>query len=149
MSSITISLAQRDALNNWARTQPGLRGVFGYTNSDGLLGGDGPPSTGLGDILATANSDTVYPEISRLTLDQDRVLTTGSIEVKYIYISNSTDNPVEVAFLDNDNIPFLNMNAPARGSGEYSGLWVADNGFKIAGVDDIDVVVSILHLLST
>lgn len=85
------------------------------------------------------------PRISRLTLDADRVLTTGTITVSYIYIANSTASPVEVVFLDNDAVPILNMVVKAQSSDRFEGAWIVDNGLNISGVSDVDVVVSILH----
>jgi hypothetical protein len=41
---------QREALNNWTRTQPSLRNAFEYTIGQGVPG-TAPPSDGLGDRL--------------------------------------------------------------------------------------------------
>ncbi len=84
-------------------------------------------------------------QISRLPLGVDRVVSGGSIRVNLIYIANSTSSPVSVAFLDNSDIPLLNMTVPALDSESFPGTWIADNGLKISGVGDSDVIVTILH----
>ena len=87
----------------------------------------------------------IASRITRLTLNADRVLTTGSIRVYSVYIANTTTTPVEVVFHDNDGIPLLNMVCPAFGSENFAGLWLADNGLKVLSLDDAGVIVTILH----
>ena len=84
-------------------------------------------------------------QISRLPLDVDRVVSTGSIRVHTIYVANATANPAHVAFLDNDNIPLLNMVIPAYDSDDFGGPWIADNGLKISGLGSSDVIVTVQH----
>jgi hypothetical protein len=83
--------------------------------------------------------------ISRYVMSQDRTVTTGSIRVHNIYVGNASADAVEVVFHDNDNIPLLNMVCPAMDSDDFGGIWLADNGLKIIGIDDADVIVTIIH----
>ena len=83
--------------------------------------------------------------ISRLPLDEDRVVSAGSIRVNLVYVANSTASPASVAFLDNNDIPVLNMTVPALDSESFPGVWLADNGLKVSGLSDAGVIVTVLH----
>lgn len=87
----------------------------------------------------------VSTRLSRLPLNADRVVSTGSIRVHNIYVSNATDTPIEVAFLDNSGIPLLNMTVSAYDSDNFGSVWIADNGLKVSGLDDVNVVVTVAH----
>lgn len=83
--------------------------------------------------------------ISRFTLDANRTVTDGSIRIQNIYVANSTDMAAEVVFQNNDSSPILNMVVGAMDSEQFSGNWIADNGLKILGLSEANIVVIILH----
>lgn len=83
--------------------------------------------------------------ISRLTLESDKVVSTGTIRVQNIYVANVTNTPAEVVFQDNDGVPILNMMVPAYDSDDFGGHWIADNGLKIIGLDDQNIIATIIH----
>lgn len=83
--------------------------------------------------------------IARLTLDEDRVLTSGSVRIHSIYVANASNAPVEVAFCDNELNPLLNMVVPPLDGDSFTGIWLADRGLTVLGLDDPDVIVTILH----
>lgn len=83
--------------------------------------------------------------IARLVLDVDRILSEGSVMIHNVYVANGSPAPVEVVFLDNDDNPILNMICPSLDSDNFRGDWIADNGLKVSGLADGDVIVAILH----
>ena len=90
---------------------------------------------------------TVASRITRVTLDVDRTIDTGSIRVQNVLVSNATNNMAEVAFLDNDDNNILNITVGPQDSMEFTGVWLADNGLKVdtGSIQDADVVVTVLH----
>jgi hypothetical protein len=87
----------------------------------------------------------VASRLSRLTLNFDRVVSSGSIRVQNIYVSNATSAPIEVVFKDNNDHPLLNMVISAYNSDCFATPWIADNGLKVGGLDDGNVVVTVAH----
>jgi hypothetical protein len=89
----------------------------------------------------------VASRITRVTLDVDRTITTGTIRVQNILVSNATNNAAEIIFLDNDDNNILNITAPPQDSESFPGDWIADNGLKIDAdaIADANVVVTVLH----
>jgi hypothetical protein len=73
------------------------------------------------------------------------VVSEGSLRIDNIFISNPLEVPVEVAFIDNSEIPVLNMTVGAFSSEGFRGTWIADNGLVILSLLDANVVVTILH----
>lgn len=88
---------------------------------------------------------SIASTISRLPLGSNQVVSSGSIRVQTIYVANSTASPAAVVFLDNDDIPILNMTVPAFDSESFIGEWLADNGLKVDGLGDDGVVVTVIH----
>lgn len=87
----------------------------------------------------------VATRLSRLPLNTDRVVSSGSIVVHTIYVANATANPVEVVFKDNNDFPLLNMVAGAYDGENFGVCWLADNGLKVSGLEDGDVIVTVAH----
>ncbi len=83
--------------------------------------------------------------ITRSTLDADRTISTGSIRVHNIYVSNPTSTGAEIVFTDADGTPILNMTVKDCDSEQFPGAWIADNGLKVLGLGDANIVVTILH----
>lgn len=87
----------------------------------------------------------IASRISRLPLSSDQVVSEGSIRVHTVCVANATSNPVSVVFLDNDDIPLLNLVVPGFDSDDFSGVWLADNGLKVSGLGSADVIVTVIH----
>ena len=83
--------------------------------------------------------------ITRSTLDADRTISTGSIRVQNIYVSNPTATGAEIVFTDTDGTPILNMTVQACDSEQFPGSWIADNGLKVLGLNNANIVVTVLH----
>lgn len=83
--------------------------------------------------------------LTRVTLDEDRVISLDSIRVNHILISNATITAVECVFKNKNNENILNITVPAQDSFPYNVIWIADKGLKVDGLGDIDVVVTVAH----
>lgn len=83
--------------------------------------------------------------ITRSTLDADRTISTGSIRVQNIYVSNPTASGAEIVFTDADGTPILNMTVQACDSEQFPGVWIADKGLKVLGLGNANIVVTVLH----
>ena len=83
--------------------------------------------------------------ITRVELDSDRTITTGTIRVDNIVVSNPLAVAIEVVFCDTDNTAILNIVVGPYDTKFFEGIWVADNGLLIRGLSDSNVVVTILH----
>jgi hypothetical protein len=84
-------------------------------------------------------------KLTRVTLDAERTISTGSFRVLGIIVSNATASDAEVVFRDNDANNLLNITAPAHDSVEFSANWVANNGLVIPSAGDVNVVVTVAH----
>ncbi len=87
----------------------------------------------------------VAPKITRVTLDAARTISTGSIRVQNIMISNATVSAAEVVFTDTDDTPILNITVPPQDSEDWAVVWIADNGLKVTSLGDANVVVTVAH----
>ncbi len=83
--------------------------------------------------------------ITRHTLEADKTFDEGSIRVHNIYVSNPIGSAAEIVFTDTDGTPLLNMIAEACDSDQFSGTWIAENGLKVLGLGNANIVVTVLH----
>lgn len=84
-------------------------------------------------------------KLTRVTLEADKTIDTGSIRVSNIYVANGTSSPCEIVFTDTAGTPILNMMAPAYDSEQFPGVWIADGGLKVLGLGSDNVIVTVLH----
>lgn len=82
---------------------------------------------------------------TRVTLDANRTISSSSIRVSNIVVSNATASPAEVVFTDADGTNILNITAPAQSSEFLEVHWIAENGLLITSIGDADVVVTVFH----
>jgi len=79
-------------------------------------------------------------------MDVTRTISTGTIRVQNVLVSNPTNNAAEIVFTDGDDTPILNITAAAQDSFAFTELWIAGNGLKVNGaIADANVVVTVLH----
>ncbi len=78
-------------------------------------------------------------------MDADRTISTGSIRVQNIYVANPSATGAEIVFTDTDGTPILNMVVGACDSEQFPDSWIADNGLKILGLGNANIVVTVLH----
>ena len=84
-------------------------------------------------------------KLTRVTLDAERTISTGTFRVLGIIVANATASDAEVVFRDNDATNLLNITVPAHDSVEFSANWVAENGLVIPSASDADIVVTVAH----
>jgi hypothetical protein len=87
----------------------------------------------------------IASQLSRVELDDDRVISAGTLHVLGILVSNATISDVEVVFKNNAAAPILNIAVPAHDSVEFSAQWMADKGLNVASLGDANVVVTVAH----
>ena len=87
----------------------------------------------------------IASKLTRVTLDEDRIIFTESVRVDHILISNSTTSAIECVFKDNEDNIKLNITVPAQDSFGYDVTFMADKGLKVDGLGDEDVVVTVAH----
>ncbi len=85
------------------------------------------------------------PVISRVTLDADRTISSGSIRVSNILVANGTATACEVVFTTTAGTPILNIVVPSQDSEHFTGEWIADAGLKVLGLGSASVIVTVLH----
>jgi hypothetical protein len=79
-------------------------------------------------------------------MEATKTISTGTIRVQNVLVSNPTNNAAEIVFTDTDGTNILNITAAAQDSMDFGGLWIADNGLKVDGtIADANVVVTVLH----
>jgi len=84
-------------------------------------------------------------KLTRVTLDAEHVISTGSIRVNGILASNATASPVTVQFQNNAGTEIITMHVAANDNDSWDVMWIADAGLKIASAGDADVVVTVAH----
>lgn len=81
--------------------------------------------------------------LTRVELDAARVITTGSIRITGILVSNDSGGNVEVVFRDNDGTEILSIAVLAADSKSFEVPWIADNGLNIDSASSADVSVTV------
>ena len=87
----------------------------------------------------------VAPRITRVILNDERVISTSSIKVFGLIIGNrhATDT-FTVTFLDNDDNTLLTTRLQIDTTVVIDCEWIADNGLKIGDLTDVNVAVTVL-----
>lgn len=87
----------------------------------------------------------IATKITYGTLDAALVISTGSIRVSDILVTNASASNVVAIFRDNDNNIKLRLAVLAHDSNSWGAKWIADNGLKVDSLSDSDISVSVAH----
>ncbi len=83
--------------------------------------------------------------LKRVELDAARVITTDSVRVSGILVSNGTAGPLTANFRDNDGTEIITLHVAANDNDSWDVLWIADNGLNVDSAGDADFVVTVAH----
>lgn len=87
----------------------------------------------------------VASRLSHVTLDAERSISSGSIRVLNILVSNPTALDHLVTFNNNSGTTILQIAVPARDSETYAVAFIADAGLVVESVSDVNVTVTVAH----
>ena len=89
----------------------------------------------------------IATQITHGTLDADVVISTKSIRVHNILVSNNSAGNVEAIFKIGDGTgdQILYIATEARASRMFVGKWVADNGLSVDSLANADISVTVIH----
>lgn len=83
--------------------------------------------------------------VTRVVLDVDRTISTGSIMVYGIILSNSTASTAEIEIEDVAGNTRITVTVPAMNSETVDFVFLADKGLIISGVGSTEVFASVFH----
>ncbi len=83
--------------------------------------------------------------LTRVELDAERIILTGSFRVDHILVCNATGSAIEVIFNDADGTEILSIAVPANDSFGYEVSWIAGNGLVAETEGDAAVSVTVAH----
>jgi hypothetical protein len=83
--------------------------------------------------------------LTRVALDQNRVISAGSIRVTGVVVSNGTGAAVTVVFRDREANNVMDITVPTNDTVSFNIPFVADKGLNIVSASSADVVVTVAH----
>lgn len=87
----------------------------------------------------------VASKLTRVELDEDRTITTGSTRVHHILVCNASASNVEVTFIDNASATLLTIAVLANSSFGHQAVFIVNNGLLVNSASDADVSVTVAH----
>ena len=84
-------------------------------------------------------------QLTRVTLDANRTITTGTIHILGIIVANGTAAAVSVVFKNTAGTEVLDIEVGANDSEQFNAHWVADAGLTVDSVSDAAVIVTVAH----
>ncbi len=84
-------------------------------------------------------------KVTRVVLDVDRTISTGSIMVYGIIIANSTASAAEIEIEDFSGATRITVTVPALSSETIDFVFLADSGLGISGVGSTAVFATVFH----
>ncbi len=85
----------------------------------------------------------IASRLNRFVLDAQRVVSSGSVAITWLSVSNNTASDVEVVFENNEGAVVLSLTVPGRDSRQVEGLVLLDKGLTIRSASSTDVSVSV------